>query len=152
MYKIIITILLSVFLFTGIKNLNSQTDTADAKAKFREIIKNKLIENVGVNENTAEKIILLSVENRRKINGYRKRMKELRKTIEENTNDPNISSKLDELLELDITIAKERKAFVDELKTYLTTEQIVKTIKLEKKLTKVLKKEIRDKKRGKRNK
>ena len=147
-----ITILLNILLFTGIKNLNSQTDTADAKTKFREIIKNKLIENVGVSENTAEKIILMSVENRKKINGYRKRMKELRKTIEENTNDPNISSKLDELLELDITIAKERKAFVDELKTYLTTEQIVKTIKLEKKLTKVLKKEIRDKKRGKRNK
>lgn len=152
MNKIFITILLNLLLFTGITNLNSQTDTADAKTKFREIIKNKLIENVGVSENTAEKIILMSVENRKKINGYRKRMKELRKTIEENTNDPNNSSKLDELLELDITIAKERKAFVDELKTYLTTEQIVKTIKLEKKLTKVLKKEIRDKKRGKRNK
>lgn len=130
------------FLFTGI--LTAQpSNKKENKESIEKVIKQKLMEQVGLDEPTADKYLGLSKSNRKEIKTYIKEKKQIMESIELNPAASDIGSKLDDLYSIDGKISGQRLKFYEELKTFLTSEQIAKTVILRKKMFK----EVRDKRR-----
>lgn len=144
--KFILIILISIFIF----NFSfAQKDTTDKITKFRIAYKKKLIEQVGLTEQTAEKYLDLQTEYRNKIRDIATKRKELKEYIENNPEATDISKKLDELFSLEDEAYKNRKAYINSLKEILTPEQIAKTMKLQKETKKLFKEKNKEKNKKK---
>ncbi len=144
--KLAITIV--VLLFTTSLCL-AQIDTSGKTAKFRSAIKKKLVEQVGLSEQTADKFLDISTEHRQKMKDIAQKRKQLMEYIEKNPEASDIGKKLDELFSLDDEAYKNRKNYIESIKAILTPEQIAKTMILRKETRKVIKEKMKDKKEKK---
>ncbi|MCX7834265.1 MAG: hypothetical protein N2490_08660 [Ignavibacteria bacterium] len=141
--KCLLTALILFFITT---TCFSQKDTADKTNKFRIAYKKKLIEQVGLSEEVAEKYLNIQKEYFSSAKAIGKKRKELREYIESNPEASDIGKKLDELFALDEEAYKNRKNYITAIKEILTPEQIAKTMILEKQTRKMMKEKSKDKK------
>lgn len=122
----------------------SQVD--DNKKKFKEeinnIMKTKLIDSLGMDEMTADKFIGLYKDNNKQIRALSKEKRALMQSIELDPSAGDVDQKFDKMLEIETRILDKKKSFFQELKTFLTPQQIAKTMILRKKLGREIKKEF----------
>lgn len=143
-------IVLTFAIFSFIINLCfAQQDTSNKIYKFRQTYKKKLIEQVGLSEQVAEKYLDIQIEFRSKIRDIAKERKELMEYIENNPESPDIGKKLDKLFSLEDEAYKNRKNYIASIKEILTPEQIAKTMILQKETRKLIKEKSKDKKKDK---
>jgi hypothetical protein len=148
--KIFKLIFLVLFVFT-ISDSFAQKDFD--KKKFKEkidsVMRQKLIENTDLDSITANRFFETYNENSKQIRKITKEKKNLFEKIEADPSDQDMGSKIDKLMELETSVLEIKKGFMNELKTFLTPQQIARTIIMRKNLEKVMHKEIN--KREKRN-
>lgn len=126
-------------------SLYAQRDTSGRKLK--KVIREKLVEKIGIDETTADKVITLQSKHRKEIKELKKMQAEYLIDITENPESSDISSKLDAFVDCDSKIYQKRKEFLDELKSYLTPKQIAQMLSFSKDLSKFMKKEMKNKHR-----
>jgi hypothetical protein len=124
-------------------NLKAQEDTTltNSRIKLRKVIKEKLIEKLGIDEATANVFIKLFNEQKKTIGDYNKEKRQIFKSIEENPNAGDVKSKINSLLDIDDKINKSRRDFITELGKILTPQQIAQSLIFQKNLRKFFLKE-----------
>lgn len=141
---------ISLVLFIG-TNAYSQKDSSRSKDKLKKVVKEKLMERVGLDESTADKLIEMTAENRKLLKDLQKKRKEIAEYIFDNPDNSDMGSKLDELFDIETKINKARSDHYLNLKSFLTPSQIAKSMVFQKDLLKFMKKEMDKKKKGKKN-
>jgi hypothetical protein len=121
----------------------AQNDTTNRRLK--KIVKEKLIEKLNIDDQTAERLINLQMTHRKEIKELKKHQGELMKEITDNPQSPDVSSKIDDMLDTEYNIYIKNKDFLVTAKSFLTPTQIAQSIAFEKDLMKFLKKEIKRK-------
>ncbi len=109
----------------------------------------KFMEALQVDSVTAIKYFEKAFENRKALNQLNRKRQKLMDEIESNLDAADLSSKLDRVQEIELEITNQRKSFLTELETFLTSKQIAQAILLEKRFSKKLKEEIQKRKRDK---
>ena len=147
-----IKIILLMLLFFFSASAFAQTDTTTAREKLKTVVREKLIDKAGMDAITADKVIEMTAANRREMMEIKKQIKETRKYIYDNPESSDISSKLDELMELDGKLHKTRMDLYISMKSMLTPTQIAKTMAFQKNLSKFMKDEVDKKKKDRKEK
>lgn len=147
--------LFMLFLFVSV-NSYAQKDSAKFQQmqELESVLKDKFKSNLGIDDEKTNKLIELQKENKKQLREYRKEEKEIYKEIEANPEAADIDSKFSKIFELEKKSLEVKENYFNELKTFLTPQQIAKSFIIKRKLYKELKKEIdkRDNKNRKRNK
>ncbi len=144
--KFLFTALLFFFICSAVF---AQKDTTDKITKFNNAIKKKLIEQVGLSEQVADKYLAIQKDFRMKIRNIAEKRKELKEYIVKNPEAADIGKKLDELFALEDEAYKNRKDYVSSIKEILTPQQIAKTMILQKETRELIKEKKKDKKKKK---
>ncbi|MBK8554088.1 MAG: hypothetical protein IPL53_24785 [Ignavibacteria bacterium] len=149
-YKLLTILLLLI----TVKFSEAQTD--DGKKKFKEeinkIMKSKLIDSLGMDEMTADKFISLYKDNNKQIRDLSKEKRALMESIELDPSAFDVEQKFDKMLEIETSILDKKKSFYQDMKSFLTPQQIAKTMILRKKMVREIKKEFnKHKKDGRKN-
>lgn len=110
--------------------------------KIETMMKQKIVDTLGFDEATANQFISTYKEDKKKIKTLIKTKKALMQEIENNPDAADIDAKLDRMLQLESEIVDQKKSFFTQLKTFLTPQQIAKTIVLRKNFDREFKKEI----------
>ncbi|HMS35218.1 MAG TPA: hypothetical protein PKC91_14135 [Ignavibacteria bacterium] len=141
--KILKLLFLLLILF-NFSNSFAQKDSH--KKQFREkidsVMKQKLIENADLDSISANKFIETYNESNKQIRKIIKEKKSQMEVIENDLSASDMESKIDRLIELETRILDSKKEFITDLKSFLTPQQIARTIILRKNLEKVMRKEI----------
>ncbi len=141
--KILKLLFLLLILF-NFSNSFAQKDSH--KKQFREkidsVMKQKLIENADLDSISANKFIETYNESNKQIRKIIKEKKSQMEVIENDLSASDMESKIDRLIELETGILDLKKGFISDLKSFLTPQQIARTIILRKNLEKVMRKEI----------
>lgn len=131
---------------------NAQIDTSTARDKYRKVVKEKLIEKVGIDAPTADKVMEMTAANRRELQDIKKQIKDAKKYIYDNTESSDIGTKLDELYNLEDKLHKTKMDFHAKMKSMLTPSQVAKTMTFRKDLSKFMKDEVDKKKKDRKEK
>ena len=91
--------------------LYAQRDSSGRKLK--KVIREKLVEKIGIDETTADKVITLQVKHRKEIKELRKLQADYLKDITDNPESQDISSKLDAFVDCDNKIYQKRRTRLD---------------------------------------
>ena len=140
-YLIIFTIL---FLFISNNYSDAQVDSTKEKFvnRIRKVLKEKLIEKLEFDEQTADKYVeLYYIAADETVELNEQRMKTFR-YLEKNPEAEDIDQKLDELIEIDIKIADLRKDFLLGIKEILTTKQTAQAVVFQNKFNRFLREQI----------
>lgn len=119
--------------------------------ELKKIRKEKYLENVSVDNATADRYFEIFDENFLAVKKLNKQKKEYMEYIENNVEASDISAKIDEILDLESKILEKKKDMFVQLKTFLTPKQIAQSIVFHVKFTKELKNQIDKRKKGKRH-
>lgn len=119
-------------------NVFAQQDTSDSRQILKKAIKKKFIENLGLDKESADKFFRLYNESRKELNELTKKQKEIIEYINTNFDSPDISVKIDEMIENENKIFETRKNFINSLREFLTPQQIAKSIVMQIKMRKLL--------------
>ncbi len=119
-------------------NVFAQQDTSDTRQILKKAIKKKFIENLGLDKESADKFFRLYNETRKDLNELTKKQKEIIEYINTNYDSPDISAKIDEMIENENKIFETRKNFIISLREFLTPQQIAKSIVMQQKMRKLL--------------
>lgn len=160
MKKITLIALFIVFVFGNISTAQFDKSNDNDKRQFRmqidTLMKQKLIEKLDLSESAADKYVSALRENNNRIKELMKEKKSVMKSIESDPEAADIVSKLDKVFDIDSRIIETRRAFIKDVSTYLTPQQIAKSMILKKNFNKEFKNQIRKHKNkdnnGKRNK
>lgn len=118
--------------------------------ELKKIRKEKYLENVSVDNATADKYFEIFDENFLSLRKLNKQKKDNMEYIENNVEASDISAKIDEILDIESKILEKKKDMFVQLKTFLTPKQIAQSIIFQVKFTKELKNQIDKRKKGKR--
>lgn len=130
-----------VILLASLKLSFAQIDTTENNSKeIRKIVKQKLMEKLNVDEKTLNAYLVIYRDYRKKINDLNKQKESLTNYIEDNSDDEDISQKMDALLDTLDKITDTRREFINNAKKILTPQQIAKAIVFQKKLRKMMQK------------
>lgn len=132
-------------------NLSYSQRDGDRK-KFRDgidtIMKQKLIDRLGVDESSADKFLNVYKDHNKQVRIIHKEKKDLMETIELDPGASDMDSKLDKMLELETKIVDAKKSFFNELRTFLSPQQIARTLILRKNFEKEFRKQINKQREG----
>ncbi|MDQ3194506.1 MAG: hypothetical protein M3P82_05850 [Bacteroidota bacterium] len=146
-------ILMSVLLFSaGFSFAQNDKDRKQMRDSMNAIMKQKIISNLELDDATADKFISVYKENNKNIRMIMKEKKELMESIENDPNASDIDTKLDKILQLETDVLDLRKSFFRELKTFLSPQQIAKTLVLRKRFERQFRKEVMKQRDGKKRK
>jgi hypothetical protein len=137
MLKKIIFLLIVIFGINFIANAQEDTSLVNSRKLLKKAIKEKLVEKLKIDDETANKFIKLASEEKKTIEEYTKEKKNIAKYLEDNSDAPDVMDKINDLLAIDDKINKSRKDFVEELKKILTPQQIAKALIFQKNLRKM---------------
>ena len=101
------------------------------------------MEKLNLSESSADKYISAFRENNDKVKELMKEKKSLMRSIEANPEAPDIGTKLDQSFDIDNRIIETRRSFVKDVSSYLTPQQIAKSMILKKNFNKEFKNQIR---------
>ena len=141
MKKSYILLFLGIMLFLLSDSAFSQNDTSVSakRKKFREAIRQKLVEDAGFSEENADKFIKINADFRKKNRELNTLKDELQEDIVSNPDSPDIEQKITKLIETESAIFENKSLFWSSLKEFLSPSQIAKTISLSSKLKALLK-------------
>lgn len=125
-------------------NVFAQQDTSDSRQILKKAIKKKFIENLGLDKESGDKFFRLYNESRKELNELTKKQKEIIEYINTNYDSPDISVKIDEMIENENKIFEARKNFINSLREFLTPQQIAKSIVMHQKMRKLLTGKIKE--------
>lgn len=133
-------------------NVFSQHDSLkiQKKLELENLFKDKVKTNLNVDQYTADRLVESYKNNNLQMRSLRKEIKETYKSIESDPDAADLSSKLDRIIDLEKKSVEQKEKFYNELKTFLTPQQIAKSFFMKKKFNKELRKELD--KRGKKKK
>jgi Spy/CpxP family protein refolding chaperone len=133
-----------VMFFITAGNAYSQHDSLKRNdgRKFKKAVKEKFMEKLSIDEPTADKYLEMYSAHRKSISDLHKRHSDLLKSLEENIDSPDLSTKLDEIANIDMMIAQKKLDFYESSKKILTPKQIVQSLQFQKELGKFVKKEM----------
>ncbi len=144
--KTLKVILLALFLTANLAT--AQNDDGNGKKGMREdmekLMRQKIVEGLDISEATADKFISAFKENTDQIRSLEKENRELLKSIELDPDATDIDSKLNKILDIESQKTELKKSFFNELRTFLTPQQIAKTLVLRMNFRKKLRKEIQN--------
>lgn len=144
-FALMLLLSLSSMAFSQRGNRNNFSD------EIGNVMKQKLMENLNLDETTADKYIALHKENNKQLRDLMKEKRELMKAINDNPDAADIETKLNSFLELDSKIIDLRKNHINELKAFLTPQQIAKSMIFTRKFNKEFRNQIRERKRNRQN-
>jgi len=147
MKKITIIMFLIVSASFNICTAQKGIDKKQFNERIDSVLKQKLIQKINIDNATADKFVSVFRANMTKIRSKLKEKKELMKSIESDPESFDIESKLDKMIDIDSQILNAKNDYYKELKTFLTPQQIAKSMILRNNFDKELKKQM--KKRGK---
>ena len=143
-------LLFSVFIVFTFVNLstaqfdnNKDNDKKQFRAQIDSIMKQKLIEKLNLSESSAGKYIIAIRENNGKVKDLLKEKKTIMKSIEADPEAADVGSKLDKSFEIDSRIIETRKEFIRDISSYMTPQQIAKSMILKKNFNKEFKNQIK---------
>ncbi|MBK7253332.1 MAG: hypothetical protein IPI04_05270 [Ignavibacteria bacterium] len=143
-------LLFSVFIVFTFVNLstaqfdnNKDNDKKQFRAQIDSIMKQKLIEKLNLSESSADKYIIAIRENNGKVKDLLKEKKTIMKSIEADPEAADVGSKLDKSFEIDSRIIETRKEFIRDISSYMTPQQIAKSMILKKNFNKEFKNQIK---------
>lgn len=113
------------------------------------VLKQKVMEKLSFDEPTADKLILAYKENNKQMRIINKERKDIMESIELNPEASDVGSKLDKMVDVETKMADIRKEFFNELKTFLTPQQIAKTLVIRKNFHKELRRQMKQRKSDK---
>ncbi len=119
--------------------------------ELKKIRKEKYLENVSVDDATADRYFELFDENFLAVKKLSKQKKENMEYIEKNIEAADVSARIEEILDIDSKIVEKKKDLYTQLKTFLSPKQIAQSIIFQLKFNKELKNQI-DKRKDKRRK
>jgi len=142
-------LLFTVFIIFTFVNLcdaqfdnNKDNDKKQFRAQIDSIMKQKLIEKLNLSESSADKYIIAIRENNGKVKDLLKEKKTIMKSIEADPEAADVGSKLDKSFEIDSRIIETRKEFIRDVSSYMTPQQIAKSMILKKNFNKEFKNQI----------
>ena len=140
-------IMLSVIL---VNTSYAQRDSmkADMKEQLSKLMKERLVEKVGLSESTANLFMAALDENGKEVRKLTRERKELMDEIDLDPSAADIESKMDRTIEIDIQLAEMRKSFKKQLRNFMSAQEIAKTMNFRRKFEKELRKEIKKKRKG----
>jgi hypothetical protein len=132
-----------IFLFFS-NNAFPQREFRDdpPREEINKLRKEKLMEKLQIDESTANKFFELFDKNMTKLRSLNREKRVLLAGIEKDLDSPDLEKKLDRLMNIDLEMDNERRAYINELKKILTVKQIVQSIILQRNFTKELRKEV----------
>jgi Spy/CpxP family protein refolding chaperone len=129
--------LLIILFFSSLIRAQEDSALINSRKQLKKVIKEKLIQKLDINEETADKFIKLFNEERKTVGEYSKEKRNIMKYLEDNPDSKDAMDKINELLAIDDKISKSRKDFIEELKKILTPQQIAKALIFQKNLRKM---------------
>lgn len=142
-------LILILILFTGICNAQNGNNRKKFRNEIDSVMKQKLVTGVQISETDADKLMNAFKENNKSVKSLVKERKVVMESIELDPSAADVETKLDKLSDIDTQLIELRQNFYKSLKTFLTPQQIAKTIVLKKNFNKELKQQL--KKRGNKN-
>jgi Sec-independent protein translocase protein TatA len=141
MNKSVILLLLGIiiFLFSDFALPQNDTSVSAKRKKFREAIRQKLIEDAGFSDENADKYIKIAVEYRKTNRELNELKNDLTEDIESDPDAADVEQKINKLIDTESKIAENRSFYWSSLKEFLSPLQIAKTISLSSKLKALLK-------------
>ncbi|MBE2254694.1 MAG: hypothetical protein IAE65_00710 [Ignavibacteria bacterium] len=143
----ILTLLVLTFLTVNLSF--AQKDNFKFSDEVNKVLKSKLMEKLSIDENTAEKYLTLTKNFQSSIRTLSSNQKKIYKELESNLDSPDLSSKIDEITNIDIQIANQKKEYYNNLKSIFTPKQIAQSIILQRDLFKKVKSEVDKRKKKK---
>ena len=141
--KLIKSVLFLLILFNFSDSFaQKDSDKKQFREKIDSVMKQKLIENADLDSVAANKFIETYNESNKQIRKIVKEKRSQMDRIENDLNAADMESKIDRLIELESGVLELKKGFITDLKSFLTPQQIAKTIIMRKNLEKVMRKEI----------
>lgn len=143
---LLLTVLIAftfVSLCTAQFDNNKDNDKKQFRAQIDSIMKQKLIEKLNLSESSADKYIIAIRVNNGKVKDLLKEKKTIMKSIEADPEAADVGSKLDKSFEIDSRIIETRKEFIRDISSYMTPQQIAKSMILKKNFNKEFKNQIR---------
>jgi hypothetical protein len=140
-------IILSVIL---VNTSHAQRDSmrGNMKEQLSKLMKERLVEKVGLSESTANLFMTALDENGKEVRKLMRERKELMDAIDLDPSAADVESKMDRTIEIDIQLAEMRKSFKKELRNFMSAQEIAKTMNFRKKFEKELRKEIKKRRKG----
>ncbi len=137
--KILFVILI---LYSGLSQAQVDRENKIFRERLDSLMKQKIIESLALDEPTANKFLESYKENNKQIRKIAKEKKELMNTLEMDPSASDMDSKLEQLFDIESRLLEQRRNFFKDLKTFLTPQQIAKTLILRKNFEKELKNQI----------
>lgn len=128
-----------LFLLSDFAVPQNDTSVSAKRKKFREAIRQKLVDDAGFSEENADKFIKINADFRKKNRELNTLKDELQADIVSNPDSPDIEQKITKLIETESAIFQNKSLFWSSLKDFLSPSQIAKTISLSSKLKALLK-------------
>lgn len=145
--------ILIVLLILSANNSYSQTDKDKRKMNVQldSLMIGKLTAVTGIDQATADKFIVIYKANNKQVRQLKKEKREVMDLIEADPSALDVAVKLDKLIELDYNLYENRKAFMENLKIFMTPQQIAGTIVFMKDFSKEFRKKFKKDKSQKRS-
>lgn len=124
-------------------NKKNDSDKRQFRMQIDTLMKQKLMEKLDMSESAADKYVSAFRENNNKIKELMKEKKTVMRSIEADPEAADIVSKLDKVFDIDSRIIETRRAFIKDISTYLTPQQIAKSMILKKNFNREFKDQIR---------
>jgi len=140
--KNLIGIFLILFFFTTGFSFAQRDGKNKTSDDLDRVLKQKVMEKLNFDESTADRLILAYKDNKKQMRIINKERKEIMESIELDPGATDIETKLDKMLEIETKMTDLRKNFFTDLKTFLTPQQIAKTLVLRKNFNKELRKQM----------
>ncbi|MDQ3022354.1 MAG: hypothetical protein M3R36_17575 [Bacteroidota bacterium] len=145
-------LLASVILAANFSLAQMDLDKKQMRDGIDSVMKQKVMDKLSLDEATSDKFISTYKENNKQLRILNKEKHKLIETIELDPGASDIDSKLDQMLEIESKTVDQKKKFFNELRTFLTPQQIAKTIILRRKFQKEFRREMmKHRKRNKKN-
>lgn len=132
-----------VVLLLSVTCLYAQRDTTGRK--LNKVIKEKLVEKLGIDDNTADKVLEIYSKHRKDMKEIKKQQMDYMKDVLENPESADVQTKLETLLDLDNKTYLKKKEFYENLKQYLSPKQIAQSMSFARDVSKFMKKEMKEK-------
>lgn len=143
MIKKILFLLIVVLSINSCLKAQEDSSMVNSRKQLKKAIKEKLIEKLKIDDETANKFLKLANDEKRNMEEYSKEKRNIANYLEENPDALDVMDKVYELLAIDDKINKSRREFVEELKKILTSQQIAKALIFQKNLRKMFYKDSR---------
>ncbi|HMS66207.1 MAG TPA: hypothetical protein PKD83_13270 [Ignavibacteria bacterium] len=121
------------------------------KEDIENIMKQKLMDSLNLDQASADKFIETYKKSKKDIRILLKEKKELQKSIEQDPGAIDIGTKLNKWMEFDSKIVDSRINYYKELQTFMTSEQIARSIIIRKNMEKGLRKELKKHRKSPKN-